>query len=316
MGQKGIVTPIINFQILWDECRISTKLSVSLSMDRDVTTYKITPEDLQAIRQAKQDMEQLGWAIRNINKIGNTMEAGFKFIPPKALKLLQKSTEKALMAVVKANLLTIEKEATFRTPSNRTYKALVTGSGAVSGFFGSTTGIGTAIFASEIALTTKFMMRTILDIARSEGEDIYSLEAQMACLEVFALGGASKDDDGTESSYYATRMALSSSLKKVTATSIQATLDALVRSSTALGSNAINKFVSKIATRLSVVFSEKVMAQAVPVIGAAGGGTLNYIFIDHFQKMAAAHFKIRRLERRYGEAVVKAAYEAMEVTKS
>lgn len=287
------------------------KVFISLSMDKLLTTQHITPEDLEAIRQAKQDMEQLGWAIRNINKIGNAMEAGFKYIPPKALALLQKSTEKALMAVVKANLMTIEKDTTFRKPSNRAYKALVTGSGAVSGFFGSTTGIGTVIFASEIALTTKFMMRTILDIARSEGEDIYALEAQMACLEVFALGGASKDDDGTESSYYATRMALSSSLKKVTASSIHATLDALVKSSRALGSNALHKFVSKIATRLSVVFSEKVMAQAVPVIGAAGGGTLNYIFIDHFQKMASAHFKIRRLERRYGEALVKAAYDAV-----
>lgn len=282
-------------------------------MDTIPTFPQITPEDLQAIRQAKMDMEQLGWAIRSINKVGNTMEAGFKFIPAKALTVLQKSTEKALMGIVKANLLTIDKEATFRTPSKNTYKAIVTGSGAVSGFFGSATGIGTAVFASEIALTTKFIMRTIMDIARSEGEDVYSLEVQMACLEVFALGGASNDDDGTETSYYATRMALSSSLKKVTASSIKATLDTLVKTSGKLGSNAISNFISKIATRLSVIFSEKILAQAVPVIGAAGGGTLNYIFIDHFQKMASAHFKMRRLERRYGQGIVKQAYEAVKL---
>ncbi len=278
-------------------------------MEHGLTPHKITPEDLQVLRQAKSDMEHLGWAIRNINIIGNTLETGFKYIPPKALAVLQKSTEKALMAILKANLLTIQKHSTFRKPSNRTYKAIVTGSGALSGFFGSTTGIGTALFASEVALTTKFMMRTIMDIARSEGEDIYSLEVQMACLEVFALGGWSKDDDGTESSYYATRVALSSALKKVTASSVKATLETLVKSTSILGSNAVSNFISKIASRLSIVFSEKILAQAVPVIGAAGGGTLNYIFIEHFQKMATAHFKIRRLERRYGEAIVKEAYD-------
>src|SRR5690606_7072320 len=230
----------------------------------------------------------------------------FKFIPPKALALLQKMTEKTLMGIVKANLLTIDTKATFRKPSKRTYKAIGTGSGAVSGLVGAATGIGTAVFASEVAMTTKFIMRSIMDIARSEGEDIYSLEVQLACLEVFALGGASNDDDGTETSYYTTRMALSASLKKVTASSIKATLETLVEQSSGLGSNAISNFIAKIAARLSIVISEKVMAQAVPVLGAAGGGTLNYIFIDHFQKMASAHFKIRRLERRYGEAVVKA----------
>ena len=273
----------------------------------------IAPEDLQAIFHAKADMEQLGWAIRNINKVGNTLESGLKYIPANVLSKLQKVTEKTLMSIVKANLLTIQKNKTFKPPSNRTYKAIVTGSGALSGFFGSTTGVGTAIFASELALTTKFMMRTIMDIARSEGEDIYSLEGQMSCLEVFALGGASADDEDTDSSYYGTRIALSASLKKATATTVKATLESLVKSASVMGSNAVTNFIYKIATRLSILLSEKFLAQAVPIIGAAGGGTLNYVFVEHFQKMATAHFTIRRLERKYGEAIVQEAYRNLKL---
>lgn len=275
----------------------------------------ISPHDLAIIKQAKSDMEQLGWGIRSINVIGNTVESTMRFIPAKLLKRLQTLTEKVLMGIVKANLLTIQKNKTFLKPSNSTYKTIVTGSGAVSGFFGASTGLGTAIFASEVALTTKFMMRTIVDIARSEGEDIYSLEGQMACMEVFALGGTSKDDDGTESSYYATRVALSSSIQKITASSVKATLDTLVKSTSVVGTNIVTKFISSIASRLSIVLSEKFLAQALPVIGAAGGGTLNYLFVAHFQKMASAHFAIRRLERTYGQALVQEAYKDIKIPK-
>lgn len=284
-------------------------------MDTTLQPQNISPQDLAIIKQAKSDMEQVGWAIRNINIIGNTLESGIRFIPPKLLVKLQKLTEKVLMGVVKANLLTIQKNKTFQKPSNRTYKAIVTGSGTVSGFFGAATGLGTAIFASEVALTTKFMMRTIMDIARSEGEDIYSLEGQMACLEVFALGGVSKDDDGTESSYYATRVALSSSIHKITASSVKATLDTLVKGASAVGTNTVTKFISNVASRLSIVFSEKFLAQALPVVGAASGGTLNYVFIAHFQKMASAHFAIRRLERTYGQALVQEAYKDIKLSQ-
>ena len=256
-------------------------------------------------------MQNLGWAIRNVNKIGNTVETGVKHVPEKVLLKVQSMTQSVLLKIVKANLLTIQKNKTFKKPSKNTYKSIVTGTGALSGFFGSSTGFGTAIFASEVTLTTKFLMRTIMDIARSEGEDIYTLEGQMACLQVFALGGDSLDDDGMEASYYTTRMALNSALSNVSAASIKMSLDSLVKGASALGSNAIGNFLSEIATRLSLLISEKFLAQAVPIVGAIGGGGLNYVFVDHFQKMATAHFTIRRLERKYGEAEVKSVYETI-----
>ncbi len=273
----------------------------------------ILPDDMAALIEAKKNMVQLGWAIRNVNVIGNALESGIKYIPANVLTKLEKITENTLMTLVKANLLTIQKNKEFKQPSNLTYKAIVTSSGALSGFFGSTTGFGTAIFASELALTTKFMMRTIMDIARSKGEDIYSLDGQLACLEVFALGGSSVNDDDIDSTYYGTRVALSASLKKATASTVKTTLETMVKSASAIGSNAISNFINKIAARMSILLSEKFLAQAVPVIGAAGGGALNYVFVEHFQKMATAHFTIKHLERVYGKERIQEVYNTIQL---
>jgi len=58
-----------------------------------------------------------------------------------------------------------------------------------------------------------------------------------------------------------------------------------------------------------VVVSEKAAAETVPIVGAAGGATINLLFINHFQSMARGHFMVRSLERAWGEKVVKKEYE-------
>lgn len=65
------------------------------------------------------------------------------------------------------------------------------------------------------------------------------------------------------------------------------------------------------AGRFGLVVQEKAIAQSVPVVGALGGATLNNLFIGHFQTVAHGHFTVRRLERIYGEAVVREAYEQL-----
>jgi EcsC protein family len=53
-----------------------------------------------------------------------------------------------------------------------------------------------------------------------------------------------------------------------------------------------------------VVVTQKLAAQAIPLVGALGGAAVNYAFIEHFQDMARGHFIVRRLERAYGKEVV------------
>jgi EcsC protein family len=60
-----------------------------------------------------------------------------------------------------------------------------------------------------------------------------------------------------------------------------------------------------------VVLTQKFAAQALPVAGALGGASVNYLFIEHFQETAQGHFTVRRLERAYGKDVVRAEYERL-----
>jgi hypothetical protein len=38
---------------------------------------------------------------------------------------------------------------------------------------------------------------------------------------------------------------------------------------------------------------------------------VNYAFIEHFQDVARGHFTVRRLERTYGEELVRTEYERL-----
>ena len=67
--------------------------------------------------------------------------------------------------------------------------------------------------------------------------------------------------------------------------------------------------ITSIAQRFSIQVTEKTVAQAVPIIDAAGGAVLNTVFINHFQDMARGHFIVRRLERIYGEDFIKSEYQ-------
>jgi hypothetical protein len=67
--------------------------------------------------------------------------------------------------------------------------------------------------------------------------------------------------------------------------------------------------VNAIAARFGVLVSEEVAAKAVPVIGAAGGGLVNVLFIDHFQDMARGHFIVKRLEAVHGSQMIQRVYD-------
>ncbi|MFA5866252.1 MAG: EcsC family protein [Phycisphaerae bacterium] len=125
----------------------------------------------------------------------------------------------------------------------------------------------------------------------------------MACIEVFALGGVSKTDDASETGYFAVRAALTRSIS-------QAAEYIAEKGLAEEGAPAIVRLIVQISERFSIQVSEKAAAQAVPVIGAAGGAIINNLFMDHFQNMARGHFIVRRLERKYGKDVVKKMYES------
>ncbi|EDM43703.1 hypothetical protein SCB49_08933 [unidentified eubacterium SCB49] len=274
-----------------------------------LTPQAISLEDEILIIKAKQDMNNESYLMKGFNFIGGKIEDGVELLPAKVQSFVFDKTTSILEQVVLVNLKTMKKGKPFKKPSKVVYKTLVTTTGAASGFLGAGTPVvGQAAFAADLALTTKFIMRSIMDIARGKGEDLHTIEAQVQCLQVLALGGESADDDGADTSYYASRIAIQSSINKASEVGVQGLLKSLSSSS-----NPLYAPLASIVARFSSKVSEKVAAQLIPVVGGLTGGAINYTFISHFQKMAEAHFTIRMLERKYGMAIVQERYNAIEI---
>src|SRR5690606_2996853 len=86
--------------------------------------------------------------------------------------------------------------------------------GSVSGGAGGAFGL--AGMTLEIPLSTVLIMRSILDAATAEGEDIGNPATRMPALEVFALGGASGADVAAESGHYTVRAVLAHAVSDAT----------------------------------------------------------------------------------------------------
>ncbi|MBS0542360.1 MAG: EcsC family protein, partial [Proteobacteria bacterium] len=170
-------------------------------------------------------------------------------------------------------------------------------SGGVGGAF------GLAGLTLEIPVSTVLIMRSILDIARAEGEVLADPVTRLAALEVFALGGRADSDDAAESGYYAMRAALAGAVSEAARHLAQKGL-------TQEGAPALLRLVTMVAARYKVQLTQKAAGMLVPGIGAAAGASINLMFMSHFQDVSRGHFTIRRLERRYGADVVRAAYHA------
>ncbi len=85
----------------------------------------------------------------------------------------------------------------------------------------------------------------------------------------------------------------------------------LARSATAESGPALAKLLSAIAQRLGVQMTHKAAVQLVPAVGAMGGATVNWLFMQHFQDMAQGHFTIRKLERKHDSELVRQEYDRL-----
>lgn len=258
---------------------------------------EFTALEKKELQVAKTILENPGLAARITNLVGEPIEKGFELLPDKWNKNIGDITQTALLKASDAAIFTM-KDIPGEESSNLWHKFGVALSGGVGGFF------GVAGLSVELPISTTIMLRSIADVARSEGECVSSIETKMACLEVFALGGKSESDDGAESGYYVVRGALTMSV-------VEATEHFLHKGLSKEAAPALVKLITKIAERFGIQVTQKAAAQAVPAIGAAGGAIINTLFIGHFQDMARGHFVVRRLERLHGTEKVQELYESL-----
>lgn len=255
---------------------------------------RLSPEHLEQLLEARQCLEVTGFATRMSQLIGTPVERALDLLPDNIQQSLSEITSSALQKALDTAIYSLGKKSSGSRHSNLLHKTTAAISGAVGGAF------GLPALAVELPVSTTVILRSIADIARSEGEDLTQEEVQLACLQVFALGSSDSRDDGAETSYFGIRTALA---KLITDSSRQ--LAAGVSSQSA---GVLQKLLQQIAARFSAPVAQKFAAQAMPVVGAVGGATVNTLFIDHFQTVARGHFIVRRLERIYGKELVHITY--------
>jgi hypothetical protein len=264
---------------------------------RPADAIRLLPaQDLADLREAVVLLEQDTFSEAMMNVVGRFVGGGLdrfaRFVPQAfretANERLSDLLEKAFDQVV----LTVDRDRTGLTGRRWLDASLssswIDGASAIlTGALGGAGGLATT--ALELPVTTGFLMRAIAQIAAREGEDLRSDEGKLECLKVFALGGRSPTDDGVDRGYYSVRLFVSQAVPQMM-------------------EKALPKLLAKVAERFSVQVSTKIGGQAVPGVGAAAGALINLAFVDHFQRKALGHFRVRRLERTYGADNIQAIY--------
>jgi hypothetical protein len=263
-------------------------------MGPKLDTTQMTPADHAALMDAVRRLEHVGLALKLANVVGRKVNILKDMAPEKAIKAIDGATMAAMKFALRVALASLWGRPI--RDRDRTHKVLAAASGAAGGAF------GIASLPFELPVTTAVMLRSIADIARSEGEDLRDPETHLACLEVFALDGRAPGDNVTDSGYFAIRSLLARSVSEAARyIASRGVIDETAP--------AVLRLLAAVAARFGIVVSQKFVAQATPALGAVGGAAINVAFIEHFQSLAKGHFTVRRLERKYGPDEVRSEYQ-------
>lgn len=261
---------------------------------------RFSPIDLQHLGEAKRVLETPGVAVQLAARVGKPIEALVSRLPDRTRALVGSATRTALERALELAIRSLEPSQRPIGASDLAHRAAVMATGAIGG------ALGAATLALELPFSTTLMLRSVAEHARAQGEDLGDLRVRLECLGVFAMGGRAASDDAAESGYFAVRVALAQAVSRAAEhLGVRAVADAAAER----GAPVVARLVGLVAERYGVAVMEKAAAQLVPILGAIGGAGVNAVFMQHYQRTAWGHFTIRRLERAYGEEVVREAYE-------
>lgn len=263
-------------------------MSIALAPIEPITLPAPARADLA---RAVAQLEEQSLAARLSSTIGAPIEAMKARLPQAVQGMVDGAVRKALGTAMQAALRSDPSRNPFPIPDAWLHRGLAAASGAAGGAFGLP---GTLL---ELPVSTTVLLRQIASIAAEQGEEMGRPEIAAECLKVFALGGRDPRDDGTDSNYFAVRIALAEALKGAVGKGLVAGM--------------LPGFIGSIAARFGGPVALKLSAQAAPVIGAAAGAAINLAFLEHFRGVGQGHFTVRRLERAHGAAPVQAAYQAI-----
>lgn len=210
-----------------------------------------------------------GPVIRLVNRLGTSLENQLSALPESLRGQVERVTAQALAASY---------GMAARTPDlgARGPLAAVIATGAAGG----AGGLPTAV--AELPVTVTLFLNAIRAEARDAGLDPNEDWVRAECLQVFAAGSPLKQDDGVNTSFIGSRLALTGS--------------------------AVQNLISAIAPKLAAVLGQKLAAQAVPVLGAVSGAALNAAYLSYYREVARVRFALLKLAQTHGTEAVEAEF--------
>lgn len=259
---------------------------------RFIMNIKDNQQDYKDLKMAAELLTTPSITAQISNIVGSPFEKIVEKLPTKIRNSIQEAVSSALHKAINGAVKTMDNKPT--KSSTIKHKLMAAGSGALGGVFGA------PALVLEIPISTTIIMRAVADIARSEGFDVNDMETKRMCLEVFSLGGITKADDGSDTGYYFTRVALNEVMKSFNKELSKIVVEkGITRLTPAQVGAMMAKLVEAVATKFGIVITGKIASQIVPVVGAVTGATINSLFVDYYQDMALGHFTIKRLEKKY-----------------
>jgi hypothetical protein len=250
---------------------------------------ELSPAEADQLRWAHEHLEHPSFAARLSSVIGVPIERTLKLLPQSWYRAIHVGAGRSIERAATLAIGTLGHSQTTWTQEHH-HKAVAALAGAVGGFVGP---VGLLV---ELPVMTVLMLRSIAAIALREGEDLRTMDARFACVEVFGLGARSRDDDGAETGYFGLRSTLAFHFGGALSYAAPRSLPGGM------------EFLRGIASRFGLVVSDDIAARLLPAVGAVSGALLNVVFMQHFQDVAKGHFMIRRLERKHGSDVIRLAY--------
>jgi hypothetical protein len=210
-----------------------------------------------------------GPVMRLVNRLGGTLESQLSALPDGVRSQIERLTAQAL-------------ETSYglagRAPDLGERGPMV--AAIAAGAAGGAGGLATAI--AELPVTVTLLLNTIRGVAREAGLDPDEDWVRAECLQIFAAGSPLAQDDGVNTSFVASRLALTGS--------------------------TVQNLIATIAPKLAAVLGQKLAAQAVPVIGAVSGAALNAAFLSYYREVARVRFALLKLAERHGTEAVQAEF--------
>lgn len=244
------------------------------------------PAEIKAeIRKiAKNYIEANNLLVWIISLAGNLVENQMDRLPDKTKLKINKAIQPALHKVfdMAVNLHDYEEELNQNETikklkaklNNRAFKSSNQVAATLSGLVGGVGGTYTTLL--ELPVAFGLIFKEILKVSTEYERDPRSESTRMECLAIFLSGTNLEEDDYSDSGFIAARIALT-------------------------GSNAVN-LINRFAPGLIRIFGPRIVSP--PVIGAAIGATINYVYIDYFRKIAHVQFRINKIAKSYNPVQV------------